>query len=122
MTGSRSGGFGCCDPLTALDAESWSHRFRRWRGASGRYYVFSVFRPETCPDYCDAILLIAEVDEAGQRKRLSVLDTGTFPGPFLKGLARELEQRRGRIEFQIHLLADSAAEREAAIRDLQAEA
>jgi hypothetical protein len=67
------------EPLAALDGEVLNERFRSWRGASGRRYIFSVFDPARCPAYCDAVLIVAAVDAEGKPRALGLVDTGPFP-------------------------------------------
>lgn len=107
-------------PLAALSGATETPRFLGWRGASGRRYVFSVFECAACPDYNDAILIIARIAAGGQRSRIAILDTGAFAGPLLRRLAKSYELDAANTEFQLHLLANSAAERRDVIRDIQA--
>ncbi|MGD0639635.1 MAG: hypothetical protein ABSC22_02715 [Roseiarcus sp.] len=110
------------EPLAALDDEALSPRFRSWRGASGRRYIVSVYDARTCPAYCDAVLIAAAIDSRGRRRALAFADTGVFPEPILSRVAASLSDRAERVEFHLHLLAASAAERRAALDDLSAAA
>ena len=89
-------------------------RFRHWRGRSGRSYVFSVYAPQECPAYENAVLMIV----ARRGGPLACVDLGAVPELTLshwRGLCRD---RIGEVEFQVHVLADRAAERKAVIEDL----
>ncbi len=110
------------EPLAALSGESLSPRFCAWRGASGRRYIASVYEAQACPAYCDAVLIAAAVDAAGRRRALAFADTGVFPEPVLARAATSLSPIGERVEFHLHLLARTAAERRAALDDLLAAA
>jgi hypothetical protein len=105
-------------PLLALADEALAARFRSWRGASGRRYVFSVYEPFACPAYSHAVVIVAAVDAAGDRTALFVADTGCFPEIVLANAATKWTRGDLRIEFHVHLLANSATAREALIADL----
>ncbi len=110
------------EPLAALTGEALSPRFRSWRGASGRRYIVSVYDPQACPAYCDAVLIAAAVDLDGRRRALAFVDTGVFPEPVVARAAKSLSRIAERVEFHLHLLAASPAERRAALDDLSAAA
>lgn len=104
--------------LAALASMPFSSRFYSWVGLSGRRYVFSVYPASACPAFCDAVLLAAVRDGRGQRRALSVRDTGVFPEPVVARAQREHRAFGPRLEFHLHLLAASAAERAATVADL----
>jgi hypothetical protein len=106
---------GTCLPLPALcrDAPSMAGRFRRWSGASGRSYLVSVFPIDDCPDYVDAVIVAVDRDSA---RRVWVGDSGDA-GPALRRVLAAA-QRQGADEVHLHLLAQDAAARAAAVRDL----
>jgi hypothetical protein len=108
------------EPLAALAGEALAPRFRSWRGASGRRYIVSVYDADACPAYCDAVLIAAAVDADGRRRPLALADTGVFPEPVLARARRSLSQIAERVEFHLHLLAASSAQRRAALDDLSA--
>ena len=63
-------------PLVGLEGSDLSARFRHWRGASGRRYLFSVFplrsisASEGCPRYREAVILaVARSDNASSHAR-----------------------------------------------------
>jgi hypothetical protein len=105
-------------PLAALAGDALAARFRSWRGASGRRYVFSLYRPPDCPPYGDAVMIVATVSAAGERTAVFIADTGCFPEIVLTNAAEKWMKLEARLEFHIHLLANSAAERRALIADL----
>jgi hypothetical protein len=104
-------------PLAALADASFAQRFRHWRGASGRRYIFSVYDPLACPSYDNAVLIGAARDENDEVRIVWVADTGALPDI---ALARAKEETAvfGASEFHIHLLATTRAERLALIEDL----
>ena len=105
-------------PLSALADDALGARFRSWRGATGRRYVFSVYSPQCCPAYSHAVIIVAAVVAAGDRTALCIADTGSFPEIVLARAAAEWTGAGAEIEFHIHLLANSPAERRALIADL----
>jgi hypothetical protein len=104
-------------PLRALAGEALAARFRSWRGASGRRYIFSVFDRQSCPPYEHVVAMIVARDPDGERRIVFIDDTGCFPDLALakavKGIAAERE-----VELHVHLLATSCTERAAMIADL----
>jgi hypothetical protein len=109
-------------PLHALQASELAGRYARWQGASGLRYLFSVYAPETCPAYCDAILAVAGYDALGRRTILSIEDTGEFPEPALARATTLAAMSGGRVEFHLHLLAATRGARRSAIGDLAGQA
>ena len=105
-------------PLAALAGESLGGRFRCWRGASGRRFLFSVYSSAACPAYDHAVLIGAGVAADGTRQMLFVADTGAFPEPVL-GRARAILAKAGmRVELHVHVLAETPGERAALIEDI----
>lgn len=104
--------------LAALDGLRISSRFCSWVGLSGQRYVFSVYPASGCPAFCDAILLAAVRDMAGQRRVVLVRETGAFPEPVVAEIQRELRALGPGLELHLHLLAASPAERAATVADL----
>ena|SRR5579883_439717 len=105
--------------LAALAGKALACRFRYWRGASGRRYVFSVYDPASCPAYEDVVLIAAAVTESGERRILSIVDTGALPELAVARARGIAASPATRIECHVHLLAGSRAERAAAIDDLR---
>ena len=104
-------------PLTALAGEAVGGRFRSWRGHSGRRYVFSVYDFACCPPYEHAVMIIAAAAPDGERRIVSIAETGCFPDIVL-AKAAATGVAHGALEIHIHLLAQSRAERIAVIADL----
>jgi hypothetical protein len=105
--------------FAALSQTSLASRFVSWAGLSGKAYVFSVFPPSACPAFCDAVLLAVTRDDDGRRRILAALDTGAFPEPVLARAEREFGSLAEALEFHVHLLARSSAERRMALADLE---
>lgn len=105
-------------PLSALAGEALGARFRSWRGASGRRYVFSIYSPQSCPAYSHVVIIVAAVEADGERKALFIADSGWFPDIVFARAAAKWKSAGAEIEFHIHLLATSPAERRALIADL----
>jgi hypothetical protein len=106
--------------LSALSQTPLASRFFSWRGQSGKSYVFSIYAPSACPAFCDAVLIVAARDERGVRRVVTAFETGVFPEPVLTRAQRSFAVRGDDLEFHVHLLARSAAERRQAIADLLA--
>lgn len=85
-------------------------KYRHWRGRSGRSYVFSVYAPDDCPAYEDAVVMVVV-----HGKALACVDLGPLPLTTLEALRRRAARDA---EFQIHVLADRGADRRALIADL----
>jgi len=103
--------------LAALAGEAINRQFLSWRGRSGRRYVCSVYDPAACPAYEHALLMVAAVAPDGARRLLSIADTGCFPEIVLAGAA-EATRDGTPVEFHVHLLARSRADRAAILVDL----
>ena len=86
-------------------------RYRHWRGASGKSYVFSVYAPDDCPAYEDAVVLVA-----ARGRALDCVDLGALPLTVLESLRRR--HAGAEVEFQVHVLAQRGADRRALIADL----
>ena len=108
---------GFCEGDTAfLGCEDlYLAKFRHWRGASGRSYVFSVYSQQECPAYEDAVLLAAS-RRGGPA--LACVDLGPLPEASLSELRRLYADRLDEVDFQIHVLANRAVERRALIEDI----
>jgi hypothetical protein len=107
-----------CSSLAALNGMPISSRFCSWIGLSGRRYVFSVYPALECPAFRDAVLLAVIRDMTGQRRVISVRETGSFPEPAVAKAQRELRTFGPGLEFHLHLLTTSAAEWTATVADL----
>jgi hypothetical protein len=104
--------------LAALDGMPISSRFCSWIGLSGRRYVFSIYPASECPAFRDAVLLAVVRDMTGQRRVVAMLETGPLPEPVVENAQREFRAFGPGLEFHLHLLAASPAEREATVADL----
>jgi hypothetical protein len=104
--------------LAALEGMPISSRFCSWVGLSGQRYVFSVYPASECPAFRDAILLAVVWNMSGQRRVVSVRETGSFPEPAVAKAQREFGAFGPGLEFHLHLLAASSVERAATVADL----
>ena len=113
-------------PLAGLAGTDLSRRFRHWRGASGRRYLFSVFplgEPapgEDAPRFADAVVMAVGRDAAGAPRILALDETGPLPDLFYAGAAFRAALSRGAHEIHVHLLAEGPAARAAVLCDLAA--
>jgi hypothetical protein len=103
--------------LAALAGMPLASRFCSWTGLSGHRYVFSVYPASSCPAFCHAVLL-AVVRESSRRRVICVRDTGAFPEPVVARAQRELRAFGLGLEFHLHLLPSSRADRAATVADL----
>jgi hypothetical protein len=106
----------------ALDSEILNGQFRAWKGKSGRRHIFSVYKPQECPTYCYAILVGAVVEANGRRRVFFIGDTGTLPEPTIRRAREAAAALSDPVEFHVHLLAQTKAEREAVTEDIWVEA
>lgn len=107
------------EALAALADEITEERFRSWRGISGRRYIFSVYDSHNCPAYCEAVLIAVAIDKCGAKRAVAFAETGTFPEPVLSQLTRSCVGGAVKLEFHMHLLANTAAERNSILEDLK---
>ena len=105
-------------PLLTLAGDALGTRYRCWRGASVRRYVFSVYSPQTCPAYGHAVIMVVAVRPDSDRKIVFLADTGCFPEMELAKTSREWWIAGSGIEFHVHLLAATPADRRAVMADL----
>jgi hypothetical protein len=106
-------------PLAALAGMPISSRFCSWLGLSGRRYVFSVYPAPDCPALRDAVLLAVIRDMTGQRRVISVRETGSLPETAIARAQHELQAFGSGLEFHLYLLGASSSERAAAVADLE---
>jgi hypothetical protein len=104
--------------LAALAGMPFATRFSSWTGLSGRRYVFSVYPASACPAFCHAVLLAALRDGPGRPRVVAARLTGHFPEPVVARAQREFGGFGPDLEFHLHLLPSSPADRAAAIADL----
>jgi hypothetical protein len=104
--------------LAALAGTSISSRFCSWIGLSGRRYIFSVYQAADCPAFRDAVLLAVIRDIMGQRRVVSVWETGAFPEPVLAKAQHELSAFGAGVEFHLHLVTNATGGHAATIADL----
>ena len=87
-----------------------------WRGASGRHYIHSVYRPRTCPPFRGAVYVA--VKRNGDLRR--ALAVGSFSDFWTASAGSQAIDARGADEIHVHLLARSPAAIMAVVADVQA--
>ncbi len=113
-------------PLVGLAGSAVSSRFRHWRGASGRRYLFSVFpldpigSVDDLPRFEDAVVLAVSRRGDGGRRILAAEETGALPDLFFASVGFRNAIAGGANEIHVHLLTAHACGRAAMIRDLDA--
>ena len=90
----------------------------RGRAYPGADMSFRSIRASTCPAFCHAVLLAAVRDGPRRLRIVSVRDTGAFPEPVVARAQREFRAYGPGLEFHLHLLPSSSADRAATIADL----
>lgn len=93
-------------------------RFCAWKGDSGRRYVTSIYSFDDCPDYEHVVALAVRREWDGTRTIIDGLDLGTFPVVALGSDLMAQARLRGATEIHLHLLAETAADRQAVLDDL----
>jgi hypothetical protein len=94
-------------------------RFWYWHGASGRRYIHSVYRPETCPPLPGAVFLA--VRSLGNLR--TVLGAGRFAGLWDVNIPADNAahwESLGANEIHVHLLSRDEAEAREIAADLKA--
>jgi hypothetical protein len=97
------------DPPEPARNAGFGDRFRYWRGASGRRYLFSLVPADALPDFRSVVVMIAERLADGRLVGRALIDVGEAgcrealrftPGetPFVHFLALTRDARRRLIE------------------------
>ena len=104
----------------AAAAADAAQRFHFWRGASGAYYIHTVYSLIECPELPRANYLLVKRDARGRRRVLSVGCT-THEAPSLN-LAdiRHRGAKLGANEVHVHFLAETERARRVVEFDLHA--
>jgi hypothetical protein len=112
-------------PLDCLAGGALAARFHAWRGLSGRRYVCSVFPARRgaslggLPEFDDAVVIAVDAKRSSERRRIAVFELRWRRGRFCGDLDRvKAALEAGVREWHVHLLAESAQARRAAIADL----
>jgi hypothetical protein len=107
-------------PLKALRATALENLFQSWRGQSGRRYICSVY--PVAQDYhepafdCGRAVVVAVRQAAAGAEVAFVFQPAESGVDFALWAARA--RRCGAREFHVHLLAETAAERDGVAADL----
>jgi hypothetical protein len=102
-------------PLPSLNDEI-NLRCWHWRGASGRHYIHSVYRPAACPPF-PAAVYVAVKRNGDLRQALAV---GSFCDFWTASAGSQAIDARGADEIHVHLLARSPVAIMAVVADIQA--
>jgi hypothetical protein len=102
-------------PNASLNDEI-NHRYWYWRGASGRHYIHSVYRPGTCPPFPGAVYVV--VKRRGDLRH--ALAVGSFSDFWNAAAGVQAIDARGADEIHVHLLARSPGAVMAVVADIQA--
>ncbi|NNF76751.1 MAG: hypothetical protein HKN05_01860 [Rhizobiales bacterium] len=93
-------------------------RFHYWSGQSGSRYIFSIYKPGSCPPLPGAVYVIANKRPDGSRDALAI---GRFPSLWecAGREAAKLIRASGGDEVHVHLLAENDREAEDIVCDLK---
>ena len=93
-------------------------RFHYWSGRSGTRYIFSIYKPGSCPPLPGAVYVIANKRPDGSRDALAI---GRFPAVWESASreATKLIRSSGGDEVHVHLLAESDRQAEDIVCDLK---
>ncbi len=93
-------------------------RFHYWSGQSGTRYIFSIYKPGSCPPLPGAVYVIANKRPDGSRDALAI---GRFPAVWESASheAAKLIRSSGGDEVHVHLLAESDRQAEDIVCDLK---
>jgi hypothetical protein len=105
---------GFCEDKLASPDEWFRRKYRHRRGRSGRSYVFSVYTPDACPAYEDAVLIVADARD----RALLCVDMGGQPEARMSELRARFRERIEAVEFQVHVLAERPSDRATLIEDI----
>jgi len=112
-------------PLDSLSGGALATRFHGWLGRSGRRYVCSVYPVDLAnssaglPDLDRAVVIAVAFDRQGERYPVAIFEAHWRDGSLARGRAALDAALKARArEWHVHLLAESAAARRAAIADL----
>jgi hypothetical protein len=100
----------------AVDTQGGA-RFWYWRGASGRKYIHSVYRLDSCPPVPGAIY-VAVKWIGGERCAISAGRFSSYWDGSMGGLARAALSNVDADEVHVHLLAGNNAAAENVLSDL----
>lgn len=102
-------------PLRSLEPGR-GRRFTAWRGRSGRRYIASVFAigDEAALGFADAVLIAV----SRERRIVAARESGPFGPEAASGRWRDASLAAGAAEIHVHLLAETAEARRAAVADL----
>ncbi len=103
-------------PYTGSAASA--HDFTFWRGATGTRYVHTIYSLIQCPELPAANVLLVHRHESGRTEVLHVTSVEHAAQSLNLAEIRYTAARLGANEVHVHLLAATAAEREAIARDL----
>lgn len=94
--------------------------YHYWRGRSGRRYLHTVFPLIECPEIPKANFILVRRAPDGTRRALAVGQTTEDAMSLNLAHLRHQGARLGANEIHIHLLAETAAERDLVEQDLRA--
>lgn len=104
-------------PLAALDKTGLEKLFHAWAGASGRRYICSVYPVGEPPAFDCSRAVVAAVRRTAEKAETVFVFAPESDSGDLQFWARKAHLA-GAGEWHVHLLADTPAAREAAVRDL----
>ena len=95
-------------------------RIQFWAGASGRRYVHTVYSLIECPAHANVAYLLVRRDADDRRTALRIDRSRHRAGTLNLADVRRRGAELGANEVHLHLVAESAAERDLIVMDLRA--
>ena len=108
------------EPAVICREKQVAQPYHYWRGASGARYLHSVYSLRDCPALPQATFIIVRRDEDGTRRPLKIGQTVENAQSLNLARLRHLGAKLGANEVHIHLLAETAEDREEVAADLNA--
>jgi hypothetical protein len=107
------------EPALICAEAPFQRAFHYWRGASGKRYLHSVYSLVGCPVIPQANYILVRREDDGSRTPLLIGQTTEDTLSLNLASLRHEGAKRGANEVHIHLLAETASERDSVERDLR---
>lgn len=106
------------EPAIVCAEPNIAQSFHYWRGATGERYLHSVYSLFACPELPRANYILVHRNDEGERTVLAVGQTTEHAASLNLAYLRHSGARLGANEIHIHLLADTAQDRDSVEADL----
>ncbi len=106
------------EPAIVCAEPNIAQSFHYWRGVTGERYLHSVYSLFACPELPRANYILVHRNDEGERTVLAVGQTTEHAASLNLAYLRHTGARLGANEIHIHLLAETAHERDSVETDL----